>query len=333
MHQRHYGGRNADHVSVLAGLQPVRGLSLTGSARVGKIVAAPAIAVDTAQEISDYEAAIGWERERLGVRVGLSHTAAFSPFGYAEFPRVAAIGPSADSDWLTVHARAGAAAGGSRWRDGTATRATSSPRALPPTHSMSAVTIRSKFLRQFPSGIFDLKLRVSVESWGSGVIGRDAAGDPIRLAGATFFRSLLQIQLQSFSLFWDRGNISASRSTYVPGFEIPAYGSVVRGPLGVPQLGAFALSPRRAPRTTRRGPLHISTNHPLHAPIQPRSGKPHVVSYVTLPYRCRISVAATLIVAGHLAEPPLSGCTTRLSRHDCSTGDLLCSLPAHRFSG
>ncbi len=87
---------NADHVSVLAGLQPVRGLALTGSARVGKIVAAPAIAADTTQKISDYEAAIGWERERLGLRVGLSHTAAFSPFGYAEFPRVAAIGPSAD---------------------------------------------------------------------------------------------------------------------------------------------------------------------------------------------------------------------------------------------
>ena len=225
VHQRHYGGRNADHVSVLAGIQPVRGLALTGSARVGKIVAAPAIAVDTTQKIRDYEAAIGWERERLGLRVGLSHTAAFSPFAYAEFPRVAAIGSSVDSDWLTLHARLAPL----RWL--TLEGWYSDPRdvipeGLPPTHSMSAVTIRSKFLRQFPSGIFDLKLRVSVESWGSGVIGRDAAGDPIRLAGATFFRSLLQIQLQSFSLFWDRGNINASESTYVPGFEIPAYGSV-----------------------------------------------------------------------------------------------------------
>ena len=58
------------------------------------------------------------------------------------------------------------------------------------------------------------------------MIGRDGAGAPIRLGGATFFRSLLQIQLQSFSLFWDRGNLSASDLTYVPGFEIPAYGSV-----------------------------------------------------------------------------------------------------------
>jgi hypothetical protein len=100
------------------------------------------------------------------------------------------------------------------------------PEGIPPTHSMTAVTLRSKFLRQFPSGIFDLKLRLSVESWGTGVIGRDETGAPLRLGGATFFRSLLQVQLQSFSLFWDRGNLSSTELTYVPGFEIPAYGTV-----------------------------------------------------------------------------------------------------------
>jgi hypothetical protein len=100
------------------------------------------------------------------------------------------------------------------------------PEGIPPSHSLTAVTLRSKFLRQFPSGIFDLKLRFSVESWGTGVMGRDAAGVPIRLGGATFFRSLIQIQLQSFHLYWDRGNLSASELTYVPGFELPAYGTV-----------------------------------------------------------------------------------------------------------
>jgi hypothetical protein len=88
------------------------------------------------------------------------------------------------------------------------------------------VTLRSKFLRQFPSGVFDLKLRFSMESWGTGVIGKDATGTPIQIRGATFFRSLIQIQLQSFSLFWDRGNLSSTPLTYVPGFEIPSYGTV-----------------------------------------------------------------------------------------------------------
>jgi hypothetical protein len=225
VHQRHYGGRNADYAAFSAGLQPVRGLSLTGSARVGEMVAAPAILSDTAQEISDYGAAIAWERERLGVRLAFSHTAPFSPFGYSEFPRIATIGPAPETDWVTASVRLAPL----RWitlegwysdpRDVT-------PEGIPPTHSMTAVTLRSKFLRQFPSGIFDLKLRLSVESWGTGVIGRDATGAPVRLAGATFFRSLLQIQLQSFSLFWDRGNLGATELTYVPGFEIPAYGSV-----------------------------------------------------------------------------------------------------------
>jgi hypothetical protein len=225
VHQRHYGGRNSDYVAVAAGLQPVRGLSLSGSARVGDVVAAPAILSDTAQELSDYGAAIAWERERLGVRLAFSHTAPFSPFGYSEFPRIATIGPAPEIDWLTASVRLAPV----RWvtlegwysdpRDVT-------PEGIPPTHSMSAVTLRSKFLRQFPSGIFELKLRLSVESWGTGVIGRDTTGAPVTLKGATFFRSLLQIQLQSFSLFWDRGNLSSTALTYVPGFEIPAYGSV-----------------------------------------------------------------------------------------------------------
>jgi hypothetical protein len=225
VHQRHYGGHSSDHVAFSAGVQPIRGLSLTGSARVGEVVAAPAIPTDTAQEISDYGAAIAWERERLGVRLAFARTAPFSPFGYSEFPRIASIGPAPEIDWLTASVRLAPV----RWitlegwysdpREVT-------PEGIPPTHSMTAVTLRSKFLRQFPSGIFDLKLRLSMESWGTGVIGRDDTGTPVRLGGATFFRSLLQIQLQSFSLFWDRGNLTATELTYVPGFEIPAYGSV-----------------------------------------------------------------------------------------------------------
>ena len=225
VHQRHYGGRNSDFVSLSAGLQPVRGIALTGAARIGNVVAAPAITADTAQEISDYEAAIGFERARLGLRLALSRTASFNPFGYAEFPRVASIGAAPETEWVTAAVRLAPL----RWftlegwysdpRD-------VAPEGLPPTHSLAAATIRSRFLRQFPSGIFDLKVRVSVESWGTGVIGRDASGAPIRLGGATFYRSLVQIQLQSFSIYWDRGNLSASELTFVPGFEVPAYGTV-----------------------------------------------------------------------------------------------------------
>jgi hypothetical protein len=225
VHQRHYGGRNSDYVSVAAGLQPLRGLALTGTARLGKVVAAPAITTNAAHEVTDYEAAIGWDRERLGLRLAYSRTDDFPLFGYAEFPRVALIGSAPPLKWVTAGVRLAPL----RWltlegwysdpRDAI-------PEGIPPTHSLAAVTLRSKFLRQFPSGVFDLKLRFSMESWGTGVIGRDTTGAPIQLRGATFFRSLVQIQLQSFSLFWDRGNLSATPLTYVPGFDIPSYGTV-----------------------------------------------------------------------------------------------------------
>jgi hypothetical protein len=224
IHQRHYGGRNSDYALLGAGLHPVPGLALTGTARVGKLVAAPSILADTAQKLRDYGVTLAWDRSRLGVQLGWSRTGAFAPFGYAEFPRVTSLAPSSDVDWLTVGARVAPL----QWI--TLESWYSDPRngsvdGIPPTHSLSAATLRSKFLRKFKSGIFDLKLRLSMESWGRGTIGRDETGAPINLRGATFFRSLLEIQLQSFSIYWDRGNLTATKLTYVPGFRIPPYGS------------------------------------------------------------------------------------------------------------
>jgi hypothetical protein len=224
VHQAHDGDRKSDYVTLSAALQPVRGFSLSGSARRGKQVAAPSLSTDTAQSLRDYQATVGWERERLGLQIGWSQTSAFSPFGYAEFPTVPTLAASAKIDWLTVAVRLAPV----RWltleswysdpRQGTAD-------GIPPTHSVSAVTLRSKFLRKFPSGAFDLKLRLSMESWGRGTLGRDSTGAAINLRGATFYRSLLEIQLQSFTIYWDRGNLSATRLAYVSGFRIPAYGS------------------------------------------------------------------------------------------------------------
>ena len=224
VYQRHRGGRSSRFVELAAGVQPVRGLALSGSARLGQQVVAPAVAADTAQTLRDLGATVGWERGRLGLELGWARTSEFNPFGYAEFPRVVGLAPAGEVDWLTVRARLAPV----RWitlegwysdpRNGAAD-------GIPPTHSFLGATLRSKFLRQFPSGAFDLKLRLSVESWGRGVIGRDAGGAPITLKGATFFRSLVQFQLQSFSLYWDRGNLTATELTYVPGFELPAYGT------------------------------------------------------------------------------------------------------------
>jgi hypothetical protein len=222
--QHHFGGRSSKFVTLAAGLHPVPGLALTGTARLGDIVAAPSLLADTTQQLRDFEAQLGWSRSRLGFQVGYARTAAFRPFAYAEFIRVPTLGGSTEANWLTVSGRVSPVS----WitiqswysdpLDGTV-------EGLPPSHSLTTATIRSKFLRKFRSGIFDLKLQIGMEAWGRGTIGRDLTGAPINLRGATFFKSLVEFQLQSFTVYWDRGNLSATRLTYVPGFQLPSFGS------------------------------------------------------------------------------------------------------------
>jgi TonB-dependent Receptor Plug Domain len=224
VHQRHFGGRNSNYADLAAGMQLARGLALTGTARVGTVVAAPAILTDTAQDVRDFQGALAWSRARLGFQVAYARTSEFAPFGYADFPRIAGFSPAPETDWITASVRIAPL----QWltleswysdpRD-------TAPQGVPPTLSVTAATIRSKFLRQFPSGIFDLKLRLAMESWGRGTIGLDGAGNPLVLRGATFIRSLIQIQLDRFTIYWDRGNLTATNRTYVPGFEIPGLGS------------------------------------------------------------------------------------------------------------
>jgi hypothetical protein len=223
-HQRHFGGRSSDYVMLAGGLRPARGVSLTGTARLGTVVAAPSIATDTGQRVRDFEASLAWDRERVGVEVQYARTSAFHPFGYADFLRIPSLAPSPDVDWLTVSARVAPV----RWI--TLQSWYSDPRkgtvdGVPPTHSVSTATIRSKFLRAFPSTVFDLKLQLGMESWGQGTIGRDALGAPVNLRGATFFTSQVEFQIQSFNVYWQRGNLSATKLTYVPGFRLPNFGS------------------------------------------------------------------------------------------------------------
>jgi hypothetical protein len=224
VHLRHFGGRASDYVNLTAGLEPLRGLALTGMARLGKMVAAPSILSDAEQDVHDFQGALGWNRGRLGFQVAYARTSAFAPYGYADFLRIPGIAPSAETEWITASVRLAPL----KWitlESWYSDPRGAVPEGLPPTHSFSAATVRSKFLRKFPSGIFDLKLRLAFESWGTGTIGRDAFGTPVVLRGATFLRSLIQIQLDRFHIYWDRTNLTATSRTYVPGFEMPAYES------------------------------------------------------------------------------------------------------------
>ena len=213
--------------SLAAGLQPVRGLALTGTARLGDLVAAP---VDP----RGHRAGAPRFRARRSAgsapgsafELGLARTAAFSPFALRRVsPRRRRIAPLPETEWLTAKARLAPL----RWitlegwySDPRTARRTAFRR---PTR-YGAVTIRSKFLRQFPSGIFDLKLRVERGDLGRRRHrpGRDRRADPPRAARPSS-GACVQIQLQRFTIYWDRGNLTTTELTYVPGFTIPSYGT------------------------------------------------------------------------------------------------------------
>jgi hypothetical protein len=224
VHRRHFGGRNSDYANLAAGLQLIRGLAVTGTARIGKVVAAPSVLASPEQDVRDFQAALGWNRARVGLQLAYARVSAFAPPVYAEFPGIVAVAPAARTEWVTASARVAPL----QWLtfEGWYSDPRGvTPEGIPPTHSIVSATIRSKFLRKFPSGTFDLKLRLTAENWGTGTIGRDALSVPVRLRGGTFIRSLIQFQLGGFSVYWDRVNLTSSRLGYVPGFQIPPYGS------------------------------------------------------------------------------------------------------------
>ncbi|HXE56900.1 MAG TPA: TonB-dependent receptor [Gemmatimonadales bacterium] len=223
-YQRHDLGRESRWVGARAGVVLPLGLTATGTLRHGSIVFAPALTADPAQDVTDLSVVAGWQHRLVGVELGYHHTDAFRPQAYQPFRVVDSLAPVGAADWVTASLRLAPLS----WL--TLEGWYSDPRGpaiegIPPTHFLGSATIRSRFLRTFPSGAFDLKLQGIVEAWGTGVIGRDAAGDPIKLRGATFYRGVLELRLQSFIIYWDRYNLRSSRHAYVPGFGIPPGGS------------------------------------------------------------------------------------------------------------
>jgi len=217
-YQRHDGGRTSRWAGARAGLSLPYGFELTGSARLGEAVAAPAIAADSARTLRDWQASVGWRRPWIELEGTYSHTAAFAPFPYQPYAAIPAIAPSQATEWIIGRGRLTPLS----WL--TIEGWYSNPRrlteGLPPRHSLVAGTIRTRLQRIFPSGVLDVKLRLTAEHWYPGVVGRDATGAPVTVAGATFFRSLVQVALGSLQFYWERANLTTTERVYVPGLPI-----------------------------------------------------------------------------------------------------------------
>jgi hypothetical protein len=218
-YQRHDGGRTSRWAGARAGLSLPYGFGLTASGRLGDAVAAPSIATDPARTLRDWQVSAIWQRSWIELEGTYARTAAFAPFAYQPYAGIASIAPAPATEWLVGRGRLTPAS----WftLDGWYSEARGvDPEGLPPRHSYVAGTIRTRLQRIFPSGVLDVKLRLAVEHWYPGVLGRDANGAPVTLAGATFFRSLVQVAMGSLQFYWDRSNLEGSSREYVPGLPI-----------------------------------------------------------------------------------------------------------------
>ena len=100
------------------------------------------------------------------------------------------------------------------------------PEGQPPKHALVAATIQSKFLPTFRSGIFNLKLQVSMERWGAGVLGQTADSLPITVPATTYYRGYIGLQIGSFMAYYDRYNMQGTENVHhVPGLPIPGFAS------------------------------------------------------------------------------------------------------------
>jgi hypothetical protein len=222
--QRHDGDRRGQWVTGRIGLKLPWGFHVGASLSDGHRVQSPSLIDDLPQHFTDAQGTMGFESRRLTVDAGVARDDGWRPQAFPEFVPVASYAPLPQTDWFTVHARL-APLGWFTLETAFQNPRIGLPDGTPPKHALSTATVRSRFLRNFPSGIFELKLQAIVESWSPGIAGRDTAGKAIALPGASQFRTMIQLKLGPFFAYWDRVNLQSVHTGSVPGFVIQPLGS------------------------------------------------------------------------------------------------------------
>lgn len=223
--QRHDGNRTSGWFEGRAALRLPFGVSLAGVVRDGRRVEGPALTTSPEQRFTDVEgsAALAWRR--LGFEAGYASNDGWVPVAFRQFLLVPQLGPLPRTEWLTLRGRLMPLSWLTLESHLEHPLKGTLPDGQPPRHSYTTATIRSRFLRNFPSGIFGLKVQGVVESWSPGIIGRDAEGATIALPGASFIRGLVQFQIGPFFAYYDRVNFRSTKVGYVPGYPYLGLGS------------------------------------------------------------------------------------------------------------
>jgi len=194
--------------------------SLVGDVRWADAVATPVLADDTAQTALDLGARAGFASRRLTLRAGVERRDAFQAPAVAEIQGWPPFSAAPEATFFVgdVTVNLGPLALSGWYADPVSDAASAFD---PPSHSRTALTFRSKFLRTFRSGAFDLKVQIAVEAWSAGSAGVDASGAPVALPGTSVAEAFLQVELVAFHAFYSLKNALRSREGFVPGFEYP----------------------------------------------------------------------------------------------------------------
>lgn len=219
--QQHRESRSSAWVRAQAGAELPLGFTARGEARAGSQVLAPALESDESQSLADFAGYLGWSGGWLRLEGGLARLEGLRPPGSEPFPGIdSLLVPTATwatgqvfltpAPWLALEGWFGKPL-------------SEEPDGLPPFHGVGTITLRSKFLRQFPSGVFDLRLQLAGEIWDDGILGRRADGTPVPIEGNSLTRASIEIQIGRFLAYYHRTNLLGRTIEYVPGVTFPNY--------------------------------------------------------------------------------------------------------------
>lgn len=221
-YQQHEGDRTSTWAGVQAGLGLPAGFAVVASGRAGTQVAAPSVLASAEQDLREAEVGLVWSRPWVSLDARVARTGSWVPPSFHSYGTLVTLSEVPDATWLSVAGRlqpVGWFAVSGSYDQPTEP----SVAGAPPRHWHLTGTIRSKFLRTFRSGAFDLKLELGYEGWRAGTLGLDGSGAAVLTPESHFLRSQVQVAIESFSVVWESRNLLNEPAAHVPAFRIPRY--------------------------------------------------------------------------------------------------------------
>jgi hypothetical protein len=214
------GGFGSSDLSGAAEFRLLPWIAVHGDVRWRRLQDSMFVASDTAQTVLDWEGGVGVSGKLISFDLSMTSQGDFSAPTFGIFrhqvPQLFTKGATAPQLSYRFQPRSWFSISG--W---IRNPSTDSIPWDPPMHSLTRVAFRSQFLPQFRRGIFDLEAMMDIEAWGSGVMGRDAGGAPIRFTGHSTFNFWLQFKLVGALVYWTLRNTQYEHYQLLPGFAAP----------------------------------------------------------------------------------------------------------------